>query len=421
MSSLFAPGDERAGSVMSDAALLRALLDVESVWLAVLVDAGAAPGDAAADPAALVDGNDLPALAREAEQAGNPVPALVRLLRHRLSERSPLAGRWLHRGLTSQDVLDTALTLCLRDAADRILLDIARQAEALSTLADRHRTTVQAGRTLTQHAVPTTFGLCAAVWLGGLLDAADDLATARAALPAQVGGAAGTSAAVVELARVAGHTEPARTAQSAARMLAERLGLAPAPPWHTARRPVTRLGDALVACLDAFGAVAGDVALRSRPELGELTEPAADGRGGSSTMPQKQNPVLSVLVRAQSLAGPSLGATLHTAAAAAVDQRPDGAWHAEWPALRTLARRCATASSLTGELVTGLRVHPERMRATAAAAGEELLAEQRSLRALAEPHGSAGTGTGPTEYLGLSDELIDGARARAHHFLENLS
>lgn len=426
MSSLFSPGDERAGPAMSDAALLRALVRVESAWLAVLADARLAPDDAAAydaahDLAGLVTEADLPGLSREAEQGGNPVTGLVRLLRARLSDRSPSAGRWLHRGLTSQDVLDTALALCLREVADRVLAEVARQAEALSLLAHRHRTTVQAGRTLTQHAVPTTFGLTAAVWLGGVLDAAEDLVSARSALPAQVGGAAGTRASVVELARSAGHSDPVGAAQSAAHTLAERLGLPPAPPWHTARRPVTRLGDALVACLDAFGAIANDVALRSRPELGELAEPAAEGRGGSSTMPQKQNPVLSVLIRSRALAAPSLGATLHAAAADAVDQRPDGAWHAEWPALQALGRRCASAASLTSELVTGLQVRPERMRQTATGSAGDLLAEQRSVRSLAGAQRSPESPDDVTDYLGAADALIDAARARADHYLETRS
>ena len=407
---------------MSDPALLDALVEVETAWLTVLVDAGVAPAEAAEDLSGLVTPTDVPRLAREAEAGGNPVIGLVRLLRERVATRSATAGDWLHRGLTSQDVMDTALLLCLRDVADRVLEEIRRQVSALSHLADRHRGTVQVGRTLTQHAVPTTFGLTAAVWLGGVLDAGEDLALARARLSAQVGGAAGTLAALTELARVSGAADPARAARSMAAALADRLGLEPAAPWHTTRRPVTRTGDALVSCLDAFGVVASDVALRGRPEIGELSEPAAEGRGGSSTMPQKRNPVLSVLVRSAALAAPSLGATLHTAAAAAVDERPDGAWQAEWPALHALGRSCATAASLTSELLAGLEVHEDRMRTTAAAAADGLMAERRSVRSLVSAPGPDGAPAEDlTEYLGATDLLIDAARSRADDYLETIS
>jgi 3-carboxy-cis,cis-muconate cycloisomerase len=421
LSNLFSPGDERAGSLMSDSALLAALVEVESAWLSVLTDARVAPADAQDDLTGLVSDADLPDLSRAAEQGGNPVIDLVRLLRRRVAERSGSAGLWLHRGLTSQDVMDTALVLCLRDVADQVLADVARQVTALRTLAHEHRSTVQAGRTLTQHAVPTTFGLTAAGWLNGLLDAAEDLALARSALPAQVGGAAGTLAAVVELADFAEVADPRRAALSMAHALADRVGLAAAPPWHTSRRPVTRTGDALVGTLDAFGVVAGDVALRGRPEIGELSEPAGDGRGGSSTMPHKQNPVLSVLVRSAALAAPSLGATLHLAAATTVDQRPDGAWHAEWPALRALGRSCATAASLTAELLEGLQVHSERMQATATASAEGLLAERHALHALVDAAPAAGSATSPETYLGATDLLIDAACDRADQYLETTS
>ena len=183
-------------------------------------------------------------------------------------------------------------------------------------------------------------------------------------LPVQVGGAAGTLAAVAELARAV-DADPAARAVSLAGDLAVRLSLRPAPPWHTNRRPITRLGDAMVAATDAWGHIANDVLLRSRPEIAELSEGGGPGRGGSSTMPHKQNPVLSVLIRRAALTAPSLGASLHAAAAAAVDERPDGGWHAEWAPLRTLARQTVVVAMQTTELVAGLVVHTDRMRATA--------------------------------------------------------
>ena len=142
------------------------------------------------------------------EAGGNPVIPLVALLRNRIRESNADAARWVHRGLTSQDVVDTALMLCLRDAVDRVEDELRGQVEALSRLADAHRSTVMAGRTLTQHAVPITFGLKASGWLTGVLDAADALGQARTGLAAQVGGAAGTLAAVTQLARSAGSGRP---------------------------------------------------------------------------------------------------------------------------------------------------------------------------------------------------------------------
>jgi len=402
VTDLFWPGAERAGSVMTDAALLAAMVAVEAGWLAALVAAGVAPSAAVDDLAGLVGGDDVAALSLAAEGGGNPVIPLVELLRSRVSPRSAEAGRWLHRGLTSQDVLDTALMLCGRDALGRLLTDIGHQVTAMTDLASEHRSTLMVGRTLTQHAVPITFGLKVAAWLAGVLDAADDLLRVRDTLPVQAGGAAGTAAAATELARLTGATNPARTAVQLADDLAARLGVQPAMPWHTSRRPVTRLGDALTAATDAYGRIANDVLLLSRPEIGELSEAAGDGRGGSSTMPHKQNPVLSVLIRRAALSAPALAAQLHVAAAESVDERPDGGWHAEWAALRSLTRGTVIASSQATELLDGLVVHADRMRARLDSVAPGVLAEQRSMAALF----GQDAGSGPDGYLGASDLFI---------------
>ena len=391
MSELFWPGDRRAGALFGDDALVAALTRVEVAWLRALRDVGLAP-DADPDVLPVIAADEI---ADAVEAGGNPVIPLVRRLRERLPEST---ASWLHRGLTSQDVLDSALMLCLRDALDQVLGDVQRQATALVELADRHRHSVQAGRTLTQHAVPTTFGLTAASWLDGVLDAADDLRAVRAALPVQAGGAAGTLSAVTALAggsAAAGHL---------VEVFAVDLALAPAGPWQLNRRPITRAGDALVAALDAWGRIANDVLVRSRPEIGELAEAAP---GGSSTMPHKQNPVLSVLLHRAAIAAPFVGAQLHAAAGAAVDERPDGAWHAEWAPLRTLARMAATAAAQAADLLAGLRVDTERMRSTAEAARESLLAEARSM-------GHAATDL--AGYLGRTDEFVDRALQRAAEF-----
>ena len=224
-------------------------------------------------------------------------------------------------------MLDTALVLGARATTALLLDSVDRQVAALARLAQRHRGDLMAGRTLTQHAVPITFGLKAAQWLQGVLDARDDLRALR--FPVQLGGAAGTLAAVTELA---GDSDAALflVAETARILRLDRV-----PSWHTSRAPLTRYADALVRATDAMGHIANDVLLLARPEIAELAEPAVAGRGGSSTMPQKANPVLSVLIRRAALAAPAQAAQLHLAAASTLDERPDGSWHTEWTALAT--------------------------------------------------------------------------------------
>ncbi|MFL6134242.1 MAG: lyase family protein, partial [Nocardioidaceae bacterium] len=173
MSALLWPGDDRAGDVMSDGALLAAMVEVEQAWLAALVATGIAPRSAGQDLVGLIGPDDLPALTSGSEATGNPVPPLLVLLRQRLGDRE--ASRWLHKGLTSQDVVDTALVMAARAAVGAVGASLLGQARTLCDLVAEHRGTPMVARTLTQHAVPTTFGLKAVGWLTGVLDALDDL------------------------------------------------------------------------------------------------------------------------------------------------------------------------------------------------------------------------------------------------------
>jgi 3-carboxy-cis,cis-muconate cycloisomerase len=384
MNDLLSPGLHRAAGVADDASLVAAMLRVEVAWLRALAGVGAVePEDAEAVARAAETWQvDLVELGSATEDAGNPVVPLVAGLRVVVGDSH---ASLVHRGLTSQDVLDTALVLLSRDALARTRGDLLAVAHVLAALADQHRASVMVGRTLTQHAVPVTFGLKAAQWLSGVLDALDRVDHALDRLPVQCGGAAGT------LSLVAETTDPA----AAAAAFAEELGLRwPGVPWHTNRAPVTAVGDALVATTDALGVIASNIALLARPEIGELREGHVAGRGGSSTMPHKQNPVLAVLVRAASLQTPQLLAQLHLAAAQAVDERPDGAWHSEWPSLRRLLEVTVAAASQTAELVSLLEVDTAVMKARVEAASEELLAE-------------SGKATAAKDYLGAASRFID--------------
>lgn len=405
MTNLLWPGDHRAGEHMTDEALLGSMVAVESAWLSALAGAGLAPADcAAADLWNLVTHNDCATLAVTAEDGGNPVIPLVTLLRQRAE---PAVAPWIHRGLTSQDVLDTSLMLATRAAADELITQLRAQISALSELVTRHRATPMVARTLTQHAAPTTFGAKAAGWLNGVVDAVERVATLTT--PVQIGGAAGTLAATTELAALlTGPPDPAGVSAGLAADTATALGLQPRPPWHTARAPITAAADAFVGCTDCWGRIASDVVTLARPEIGELSEPVADGRGGSSSMPHKRNPVLSILIRRAALAAPPLAATLHTAAALANDERPDGAWHAEWDTLRTLARRAVAAGSQTAELLSGLAVHTRRMSENLDAA--DVLGEQQAVAELARREPS------PT-YFGAVDRLVDDSLGRAARVL----
>jgi len=390
VSDLLSPGLHRAAGVADDSALVAAMLRVEVAWVRAMAAVGAVDREDADAVARAAEHwyVDLTELRAATEAAGNPVVPLLAGLRKAVGSE-PLA-RLVHRGLTSQDVLDTALVLLSRDALSRTRGDLLAAARALAALADQHRATVMAGRTLSQYAVPVTFGLKAAQWLSGVLDALDEVADALDRLPVQCGGAAGT------LSLVAETTEPV----AAARAFADELGLRwPGAPWHTNRSAVTRVGAALVATTDALGVIASDVSLLSRPEIGEVREGAVSGRGGSSTMPHKRNPVLSVLVRSAALQAPQLLAQLHVAAAQAVDERPDGAWHSEWPALRRLLELTVAAASQTAELVSLLEIDTAVMKAHVETATEDLLAE-------------SGRADRPEEYLGAASAFVDAVLAR---------
>ncbi|HXD29283.1 MAG TPA: lyase family protein, partial [Arthrobacter sp.] len=271
----------------SDTAVAQALLDVEAAWVGVLADAGHCPAAVAdaVDAAADASLYDLADVARRSAGGGNPLIPLLADLRAELKATGAAdAAGTVHRGATSQDIVDTALMLVAARAGAAIRADLATAAAGLARLARTHRGTVCVARSLTQHALPTTFGLRAATWLSTLVAAGRRLDAALGTLPLQWGGAVGTLASLTD--QLSSEDDGGAPVPDLVTALAARLGLAdPGTPWHTNRMPVTGLGAALADTVAAAGTMAADVLTFSRPEIAEVSEPRAPGRGGSSAMP----------------------------------------------------------------------------------------------------------------------------------------
>ncbi|WP_328931768.1 MULTISPECIES: 3-carboxy-cis,cis-muconate cycloisomerase [unclassified Streptomyces] len=349
---LLAPGwtGSPAASATSDTAYLRALLDAESALTRAQAALGLAPTGAATAVTAAADPGrfGVRSLAERSRAGGNPVIPLVADLTKEVGEEY---GPYVHRGATSQDIMDTATMLVASRTLDLVLTDLTRTEQALARLAAAHRDTAMPGRTLTQHAVPTTFGLKAAGWRSLVLDARDRVRAVRDTLPVQLGGAAGTLAAFTAYG--------AEDALALPDAYARELGLtAPRLPWHTLRTPIADLAGCLAFAAGALGKVAADVLVLGRTEIAEVSEA---GGGGSSAMPHKANPVRSTLIAAAARRAPQLAAVLY-GSLVAEDERPAGAWHAEWEPLRELLRLVGGAARDAVELAEGLRAHPGVMR-----------------------------------------------------------
>ncbi|GAA0925570.1 3-carboxy-cis,cis-muconate cycloisomerase [Nonomuraea longicatena] len=366
----------RAGTpveaAVCDRAWLQAMLDAEAALARAQAGLGALPASAAATITRLARAErlDLRALAVAARETANPVVGLVQAFTRVVAEADPAAAEYIHRGSTSQDVFDTGAMLVAARALELVRADLVRTARALAVLAERHRDTVMAGRTLALQAVPTTFGLKAAGWRQLVLDAERRLG--QVVLPVSLGGAAGTLAGYLEYARIDGAAgDDYHDRLTAA--FAEETGLArPALPWHALRTPVADLAAALAFTAGALGKIAIDVQSLTRTEVGEVAEPAVAGRGGSSAMPHKRNPVLATLIRSAALQVPVIAAGL-TQCLLAEDERSAGAWHAEWQPLREALRLTGGAAHTAVELAEGLEARPERMRANL---GDALVSER---------------------------------------------
>jgi len=356
-------GTDAMRAAVGERALLAAMLRVEAALARAQARLGIVPQPAAdaITAAADVDRLDLPALAAATRNTGYPVVGLVKQLSALAGTE---AGRWTHWGATTQDILDTAQVLALREAVSLIERDLGAVIAALAARAREHRDTVMAGRTHLQHALPTTFGLKCAVWLMPLLATRERIAQMRPRLlRVQFGGAAGTLASLGE------------RGLEVVRELARELDLAePEAPWHVARDAFAEAVSVLGILTGALAKMATDVMLLMQTEVAEVFEPHAPGRGGSSTMPQKRNPIACEYVIAQARGVQAL-VPLVMGAMAGDQERATGPWQAEplaIPQAFLLAHGALDQARLIAE---GMVVDAARMRRNLAATGGLIMAE----------------------------------------------
>ena len=371
--------DPETAQHLSDLARVQALLDCEVALAEAQAALGVVPQSCIAvlQRAARAADYDLASLGREAAEAGNLAIPLVRSLTRRVASLDPDAARYVHWGATSQDILDTALALQLRGIQPVILRHLRRCGDAAAAHARAHVDAIMPGRTWLQHAAPITFGLKAAGWLDALARVRARVAEAFAASAIlQLGGAAGT------LAALGPH------ALDVAEAMAARLGLAvPDLPWHAHRDRIADLASALGVATGTLGKIARDLALLAQTEVDEVREAASEGRGGSSALPHKRNPVAASAVATAALRAPGLVATL-LHALPQEHERGIAGWQAEWETLPDLLALSAGAARTLAEALEGLEVRTDRMRENLAATHGLIHAEALAMR-LAERHGKA--------------------------------
>jgi len=353
--SLYAPlfSSTAMRAVLDDRARLQRMLDFEAALAESeaalgIIPKGAAVAIAAACRAELFD---MVALSEAALAGGNLAIPLVKALTAEVQKSDARAARYVHWGVTSQDVIDTALVLELRVVIDTLVADLARAISGFSRLAEQHRTTPCVGRTWLQHALPVPFGLKIAGYAAALARSRERLQRLRdEALVLQLGGAAGTLAALGD------------RGLDLAEALAARLILAnPAAPWHSFRDSLAEIASILAILATTCGKIARDVTLMMQTEVGEAFEQAAPGRGASSTMPHKRNPTASVAAVSAAMLAPNLAATI-IACGIQEHERAAGGWQAEWPLFPALALVTSGALHNVVDLAEGLEVDPARMR-----------------------------------------------------------
>jgi len=343
---------EAIDRIFSDQAYVQSMLEFEAALARAEAKSGVIPtADAPIIAAACQAENfNLEELATQAALSGNVAIPLVKQLTELVAKQNKDAARFVHWGATSQDATDTAVALQLRRPLEVMDQDLASLTTTLAALADKYRATPIAARTWMQQALPTTFGFIVAGWLDAILRHRARLSDLRATnLTLQFGGAVGT------LAALSGR------GPAVAKALAEELRLPLPPiPWHSHRDRVVEIAAALGLCTGTLGKIARDISLHAQTEIAELAEPVAEGRGGSSTMPQKRNPVSCATVLAAAQRVPGLVSTM-LSSMVQEQQRGLGGWQAEWETLPEIVSLSGGALHHLAEMLPGLHVDAKRM------------------------------------------------------------
>ena len=414
LSPLLAPMLSSAAmrAVCDDAACLQHMLDFEAALARAEAANGVIPASAA-DPIAKACKAglfDLDAVAEAATRSGNLAIPLVKALTAEVARADAEAARYVHWGATSQDVIDTATMLTLRAATDALLGDIDRAIAGFAGLARRHRNTPIVARTWLQHALPMPFGLKLAEYAAALHRSRTRLQRLRReGLALQFGGAAGTLAALGDK----GLLVASRLAQELALPL-------PDAPWHTHRDRIAEAASVLAILSGTCGKIARDVQLMMQTDVAEAFEPSGEGRGGSSTMPHKRNPVAAATALAAATMAPGLAATIF-AAQVQDHERSAGPWHAEWPVMPMLQLVTSGALAAMVDMAEGLEVDAARMRVNLDATHGLIMAEAVTM-ALAESIGKseahhlmqAASNRAVAEKTNLRDVLAGDPRIGAH-------
>src|SRR5215218_2919908 len=381
LSPLLAPMLSSAAmrAICDDVTCLQNMLDFEAALARAEAAIGVIPGSAAGPitSACRAESFDLAALAEAATRSGNLAIPLVKALTANVAKTNADAARYVHWGATSQDVIDTATMLTLRAAIDALLADTARAISGFAKLARAHRHTAVVGRTWLQHALPMPFGLKLAEYAAALHRSQARLRRLRSeTLALQFGGAAGTLAALGD------------KGLAVAERLAQELNLPlPEAPWHTHRDRIAEAASVLAILAGTCGKIARDVSLMMQTDVGEAFEPSGEGRGGSSTMPHKRNPVAAATALGAATMAPNLAATIF-AAQVQDHERSAGPWHAEWPTLPTLMLVTSGGLAAIVDIAEGLEVDAARMRVNLDATDGLIMAEAVTM-ALAETIGKS--------------------------------
>ncbi|WP_315831691.1 3-carboxy-cis,cis-muconate cycloisomerase [Bradyrhizobium prioriisuperbiae] len=381
LSPLLAPllSSSAMRAACDDAAYLQHMLDFESALARAEAAVGVVPAAAVApiSDACKAERFDIAALAQAANRAGNLAIPLVKALTAAVGKADAEAARYVHWGATSQDVIDTATMLQLRAAIDALLPDLDRAIAGFAGLARQHRNTAMVARTWLQHALPMPFGLKLAEYAAALHRSRQRLKRLRAeALVLQFGGAAGTLAALGD------------KGLAVSEQLSHELGLPlPEAPWHTHRDRIAEAASVLAILSGSCGKIARDVSLMMQTDVAEAFEPAGEGRGGSSTLPHKRNPVAAAAALGAATMAPNLAATIF-AAQVQDHERSAGPWHAEWPTLPTLELVTSGALAAIVDIAEGLDVDVARMRSNLDTTHGLIMAEAVSM-ALADSIGKS--------------------------------